>query len=154
MHSFYFNYKRRDVKIFLLGRMSFSLWSICCNISSWKKVREMERWLTTKGQMWFSIIAPWSNNMLSNVAFPLCFAEELSGGNQLVWQWAIWKYSGCCQEKNKTEFHKTTCEIKLARIRTVLQLHSGCMLINKDHQYKAMFLNVRMYLMGCHWGQL
>ena len=37
----------------------------------------------------FSVIAPWSDNMLSTVAFLPWFVEELSVGNQLAWQWAI-----------------------------------------------------------------
>lgn len=35
------------------------------------------------------------------------------------------------------------CEIKLARIRTVLWLQSGCVPVNKGHQYKVMFFTVR-----------
>lgn len=53
-----------------------------------------------------------------------------------------------------TDFHRTICEIKLAQIRTVLELQSGCMPVNKHHQCKAMILTVRMDLMGCHRGQL
>lgn len=47
-------------------------------------IREMQRWLTEKVHMWFSVIAPRSNNKRSlTVALPPCFAKELEWGNWL-----------------------------------------------------------------------
>lgn len=71
------------------------------------KLKRMERWLTKKFRCDFQLVFLGPTIRISIVAFLPCFAEKLSEGSELDQQWAIRKYSGCCQEKSKTEFHKT-----------------------------------------------
>lgn len=107
--------------------------------------------MTKKVQMLFAVFAPGASNMLPIVAFPQCFAEELSGGN--------WFGSGlfeniqaAARKKSKAKFHKTLFA-ELNRPGSGQPCSLPWLHACKDHQHRAVFSTPRMYVMGCPQGQ-